>query len=174
MKHLTVNRPSGFCTVGNVRVYDTDGRPFYFFNATGKVHFNLPRGKYKIETSLKSAPFRKYRLPNLPAYERNLPLPQKFVIKYGDNPNTCSVFLREGYILADTSLKDLPTPARTFIYFHELGHYFYTSEEKCDLFAARKMLERGFNPSHVAEAPRITLRSSPERVHNCLNYAKNS
>ena len=174
MKQLTVLRPSGFKTSGDVRVYDLEGRPFYFFNSSGPVHFNLPKGKYRIENSLTPAAFRRYKLPNLPKYERNLPLPKKFVIKYGDNPNTCSVFLKEGFILADNSLKELPTPARTFIYFHELGHYFYTSEEKCDLFAAREMLKRGFNPSHVAESPRITLRSSPDRVANCLNYAKRS
>lgn len=174
MRKLTVTRPTGFKTTGDVRIYDLEGKPFYFFNSKGPVHFNLPKGVYKIETSLTPCEFRKYRLPNLPKYERTLPLPKKFTIRYGENPNTCSVFLREGYILADNSLKDLPIPARTFIYFHELGHYFYVSEPKCDLFSARVMLERGFNPSQVAEAPRITLKSSPDRVNYCLQYAKNS
>lgn len=174
MRKLTVTRPCGFKTTGNVRIYDRSGRPFYFFNAEGPVHFNLPKGEFLTENSLTPCPFRKYRLPKLPKYERTLPLPKKFTIRYGENPNTCSVFLREGYILADNSLKELPTPARTFIYFHELGHYYYTTEEYCDLFSAREMLKRGFNPSHIAEAPRITLRSSPDRVNYCLNYAKNS
>ena len=174
MKTLTVNRPSGFKCSGDIRVYDRNEKPFYFFNAKGPVHFNLPKGIYKVEKSLTPCNFRTYKLPTLPKFERRLPLPKKFTIRYGENPNTCSVFLREGYILADNSLKELPTPARTFIYFHELGHYFYVSEEKCDLFAARQMLKRGFNPSHVAEAPRITLRTATDRVNYCLTYAKNA
>jgi hypothetical protein len=36
--------------------------------------------------------------------------------------------------------------------FHELGHYFYSDEKKCDLFAAIQMMKRGFNPSQCGIA----------------------
>jgi hypothetical protein len=35
------------------------------------------------------------------------------------------------------------------IYYHELGHHWYITESKADLFAAKKMLELGFNPSQI-------------------------
>jgi hypothetical protein len=35
---------------------------------------------------------------------------------------------------------------------HEIGHYYYYSENKCDNFAKNKMLKMGFNPSQIAKS----------------------
>jgi hypothetical protein len=36
------------------------------------------------------------------------------------------------------------------IMMHELGHCFYETEYKCDLFAASYLIKRGYNPSQLA------------------------
>jgi hypothetical protein len=169
---IKVHKPSGFSCSGSVRIYSLNGKPFYFFNAKKNVHFNLPAGEYLSEFPIKKAALKKYKLPTLPKPERKLKLPAQFTFVFTDNPNTCSVLLEKGLIICDNKLRSFTAPALSFIYLHELGHYFYQSEENCDRYAARKMLKSGFNPSQIAEAPRVTLRGNNSRVKNCLNYAK--
>lgn len=166
------NKACGYSCKGDVRIYSLNGKPFYFFNSNKLVHFNLPAGTFLSEKPLEKKPLKKYKLPALSKPERVLKLPPNFTFYFTANPNTCSVLLDKGLIICDHKLRSYTTPALTFIYLHELGHYFYESEEACDRYAARRMLQAGFNPSQIAEAPRVTLRGNQHRVMNCLNYAK--
>ena len=64
-----------------------------------------------------------------------------------------------------------------FLFWQEIGHFFYFTEHKCDRFAENKMLKYGFNPSQVAEASLTALnfkiKSSFERQKLTFNTQKN-
>ena len=45
--------------------------------------------------------------------------------------------------------KNVPLYMRFGVYFHEMGHLLYATESKADLFAAKMMLDLGFNTSQV-------------------------
>jgi hypothetical protein len=55
-------------------------------------------------------------------------------------------------ILFDESFRTKPLYIKYAIYFHELGHHFYKTESKADLYSAKKMLDKGFNPSQIGMA----------------------
>jgi len=63
---------------------------------------------------------------------------------------------------------DCPKPYFDFILNHEYGHTFYgygnlyspeEAEAYCDLFASNKMIDMGYNPSQIMNAPKATLSS---------------
>jgi hypothetical protein len=45
-----------------------------------------------------------------------------------------------------------PIEVRLFILLHEVGHFYYSEEWKCDAYAAYHFLEWGCNPSQAFEA----------------------
>ena len=56
-----------------------------------------------------------------------------------------------------------------FILLHEVGHFFYTEEYKCDTFAAFHFLDMGFNPSQAFESLAGVLhegKRNDERIDN--------
>ena len=76
---------------------------------------------------------------------------------YGKNPNKCTIYYKAGIIVFDESLKGAPLFVKYAIYFHEIGHHFYKTESKADLYATKKMLDYGFNPSQVGLAGLMSL-----------------
>lgn len=56
-------------------------------------------------------------------------------------------FTGTGKIETGTKFKDYPYPVRVFILLHEIGHFFYTDEADCDLFAAKMFINMGYNNS---------------------------
>jgi len=123
---------------------------FYFNDTTDKhTTFNLPKGKYYTSNTIKETQPRKYALPNLPPRERKMKMPNHVDIKYGDNPNKASIWLEQRIILLDNAIKRLSKPQIIQIIYHEFGHYYYTTEKYCDLFAARRMLVEGYNPKQI-------------------------
>jgi hypothetical protein len=84
----------------------------------------------------------------LPPKERNI-AHQRYEIVFGNNPNKCTIFYDEAFILFDTSYMNKPLYIKYTIYFHELGHHWYVTESKADFYAAKKLLELGFNPSQI-------------------------
>mgnify|MGYP003346752442 FL=1 len=73
-----------------------------------------------------------------------------------------------------------------FVLFHENGHFFYGGEKHgtkayfdnehyCDCYAAKKMLERGFNPSQCLFAVEMCLSeedSSRDRKDRMFDFLK--
>ena len=56
-------------------------------------------------------------------------------------------------IVFDNSFKSKPLYVTYFIFFHELGHKYYKKEHYADLYAAKHMLNSGFNVTQVLQAP---------------------
>jgi len=168
MLDLTLEKKTGFRTSLPFEIFDLKGNLFYsdtFCNTIkdGKtLFFNMPAGYYKYNGS-----FIKLDQPvttitiKLPPPERALTKHKRYEIVFGVNPNKCSIFYDSGVILFDNSLLNKPLYIKYGIYFHELGHQFYKTESKADLYATKKMLEYGFNPSQIGLVQLTTL-TQPE------------
>lgn len=158
MKDLILEEKSGFSSIMPFEIFDVDGNVFYNSEFTDhiakgqRLDFNLPAGEYKYNGNFIKLPFPVPVMDiQLPMKERNYAL-KRYEIRFGDNPNKCTIFYREGLILFDESFRTKPLYIKYAIYFHELGHHFYKTESKADLYSAKKMLDKGFNPSQIGMA----------------------
>lgn len=177
MKKISVKQASGFATSDKkIRIFDINRKPFYFFDTkNSKTEFNLPKGIYLTENDLKGLPEKiRFKTPVL-KHERNIAIPKKIKFIWGENPNKASVILNKGIILVDNGFKKFPRFVQVYLFYHEIGHYYFKSETGADSFARVKMLERGFNPSQVGMASRISLSpKSKHRVSACFEHLHNT
>jgi hypothetical protein len=158
MKELIVKVKSGFSTALPFKIYDKSGWLFYADFFTNKIangerlKFNLPVGVYQYDGFFEKLPLPvKQKEIKLPLPQRNFPK-VKYKIRFGENPNKCSIFYAKHEILFDNSFKNVPMYMRFHVYFHEMGHLLYKSEELADLYSAKKMLDLGFNVSQIGLA----------------------
>jgi hypothetical protein len=139
------------------------------------MQFNLPKGNYITDNNLQvlSSPV-KYSVPSLPSPEKNIQPPADIEIVWMDNPNKCSILLNTGLIVCSPYIKSKSRAEQMFIIYHELGHYLYSTEKYCDLYATKRMIEEGFNPSQCVFSVNgcLTHDKSIERKDNVLNFAK--
>lgn len=152
---------------GSVVIYAPDGTLFYQRDNGGRkpLVFTLPKGAYFAPDNVRQIPARKRKLPALPKPEREIPLPDTFSIRFAENPNKCTIFLNHGLIVMDQTLSDeISHTERMHIIFHEIGHYFYKSEHKCDIFAAHCMLILGYNTSQAWQPNFSILRNDKSGV----------
>lgn len=171
MRDLILEEKTGFVSSMPFEIYDLNGKLFYSDKFTTKIangeklEFNLPLGIYKYNGNFIKLPWPvKVVNIQLPLKERNL-AHKKYEIIFGDNPNKCTIFYDEGIILFDTQFQNKPLYVRYVIYFHELGHHWYKTEEKADLYAAKKLLELGFNPSQIGMAILDSLNPDREESY---------
>lgn len=128
--------------------------------------FNLPAGTYFVDSGYFSPmtfPVR-YRYAKLPFVQRMFRKPSNFDVKFGTNPNKCTIFWDDDYILFDNSFREKPLYELYFILFHEFGHAKYKTEKYADLYAANCMLGMGFNPGQAIIAPVDSLSDSDEAI----------
>jgi hypothetical protein len=181
MKDLILEKKAGFSSILPFKIFELNGFLFYSSEFTDKIEkgerldFNIPAGSYKFDGS-----FIKLQFPvatkniTLPLKERNL-AKKRYNIVWGNNPNKCTIFYDTGTILFDNSLKSSPLYIKEGIYFHELGHLLYKTEWKADLYAAKKMLEKGFNPSQIGLVGVFGLSDkNNERRENIVNHLTNN
>jgi len=184
MKDLILEEKTGFASIMPFDIFEANGNLFYSDKFTeiisngAKLEFNLPLGIYKYNGNFIKLPWP-VKVTNilLPPKERNLSY-KKYEIVFGSNPNKCTIFYEESLILFDTSFKNKPLYVKYVIYFHELGHHWYVTEEKADLFAAKKLLEYGFNPSQIGMGVLNSLNAgreeSFERMEKIVNALTNN
>lgn len=164
MRQITLNKKTGF-KVNDIYqpVVIRDHRGILFYTTEPLLpkvkEFNLPPGTYCVDNGYFSPMILPVSYGNikLPFPERALPKPDNFKVEFGNNPNKCTIFWKEGRILFDSSFKEKPLYEVFFILFHEEGHSRYKTEDKADLYAAKKMLDYGFNPYQVGIAPLFSL-----------------
>ena len=173
---LKLDKATGFIAEGPIHVKTIDGRPFYVISKTGKVKFNLPKGEYITET-----PLKRLAAPHLYKFERKrkrehyhfeMPKANQIKVEFRDNPNKASIFPRKHTIVMDNSFQSMPEYVKKYVFYHELGHYLYKTEEFCDEFAQEKMLKDGYNKSQIEAAARVTLHNGHDRHKNCINNLK--
>ena len=174
---IVISKKTGFTTdAPNVAIYNDDFSPFYVKTRQGsKLQFNLPPGAYYCEqplTQLKKPV--EYKLPALPKPERKVILPSNPIqIIFRPNPNKCSIFLNLGLIVCDPSIQVKSRAEKMFVIYHELGHYMYKTEKFCDIYAACRMIEDGFNPSQCVFSVNGCLSdASAERKKEIFNFSK--
>lgn len=169
MKPVICAGPSWFRSFpGSVVVYTPDGRPFYTRERKdGKpLCFSLPAGEYLMPEHVEPCKPRRRKLPALPPPERDLPFPAKFEVLVRPNPNKCTVYLTRGLIILDNALAaSLSRADLIHIFAHEIGHFWYKTEWKCDVFAAHVMLLMGFNVSQAWEPNFTVIRNDKSGIH---------
>lgn len=171
---LRVHKKTGYISQdAKIRIYDHRNRPFYFKRVNnGFICFNLPKGVYYTNNAIKElAKPVVYSLPEIPQPNRYKKLPEKpFKIRFGVNPNKCSVLFMKNEIFFDNQFKQYPKGFIEFIIRHEYGHFLYggfargsaeydKAEANCDTLARRLMLIEGYNPSQLDIITRLTLSS---------------
>jgi len=163
MNPLIISKKTGFVNVTpSIPVIIRDFRGMLFYSTVGlKIVkcFNLPAGNYFVESG-KFEPLKSpvsFPVPELPKPERKYKMPSDYAILFGDNPNKCTIKWGEKVIIFDNDLKQKTLPELFFILYHEFGHHLYFTEKYADLFAARYMLKKGYNPSQIGKAPITSL-----------------
>ncbi len=165
---IELKNKSGFFALSDIIIiYDKVNKPFYIFDFTGrkKRNFNLPKGIYNLkEGEIKAAPFNKWTVPKLPPAERNRKI-KNFKVYFEATPNKAEINFLAQTIKFDLSYKNAPKIIFDFTLFHEHGHAFYKTEHYCDLYAIKRMLIVGYNPSQVliAQNDTLTLKKSDIR-----------
>lgn len=166
MRQLILENKTGFRSSMPFQILDNKGILFYDSTFTDHIEngqvleFNLPAGVYTYNGSFikLGSPVDYENIP-LPPKERNIQQ-RKYKIVWGNNPNKCTIFYEPGVILFDNSFRNAPLYVRYGIYFHELGHLFYKTESKADLYMSKKMFELGFNPSQIGRVPLMSLSNN--------------
>lgn len=169
-----LDSPAKFRSPGSVHV-SKDGVPFYQFSKPGGFTFTLPKGTYTVQGGALVEKNLKRRGPSVDLSKLVFPLPSHIRLVFTDNPPTRSIASIDpvkGIVYCVPGLRELPFFCLVFVLLHEVGHYFYRSEEACDRFAAEYMHHKGYNPSQIELASRLTLKNKDR--HNltrnfCLN-----
>lgn len=157
-----------------------DGQVEYFRHTDGKtpmIKFNLPnQGQYQCNVPfsiVKIVPVEIPQLPSLPPAERD---------RYKGDPtivydpswtvSPASNFTDQNIIVHGPEwMKQIP-PIRLFIDLHEVGHFFYKTEEYCDMFAFVNFMRMGYNRSTAYYALSNVLKSSPQNVSRIKSIFK--
>ncbi len=166
---VQVSKPLRYRALTDVAVYDVKG---LFYIARRGKEFNLPYGNYVIQGKTKRIPFRMPAVPNLRYYkpEKNVGFKGFQKVIFTQNPNKCSIDVQKGFLVFDKDFfKSLNISQLYFVLSHEVGHFFYYTEHKCDTFAAFMMLKMGFNPSQISSAAKSTLISDFRKKENEYN-----
>lgn len=172
-QRVTVNEKTGVQILNPV-IEDKFG---LFYRANGLKRINLPEGDYNIQGQFKFIKPLNYRLPILPMREKLYVVPDISDIEIVTVPNLeykAQVDIHLRLIQFNKEFFDNATSPEFFcVAFHELGHFRYYTEYKCDIYAIKKMLEIGFNPSQFMSFLSI-LKHSEDRKEIAIRTAKNS
>lgn len=171
-----------------VNVY-RNGALYFFRRLKGsekKIKFNVCHaGNYTIDANcdVELLPFSisatLNQLPGLPPYERNKDKTIDEIlcnvqIKAGTFSNTpARNWVKRGVIETGVSFENLMDAFKYFILLHEVGHFYYSDETACDLFALHHFLASGYNESTAFYALAELLDArKPEHVERITNLFK--
>lgn len=175
MQKLVINKKTGlFSKAAKVVILDENNEIFYSYNPKGGL-FNLPKGIYYTENELLQVRPLNYKIPTLPLLPKRTKLNiSDFTVILTNNPHKASIYLEMGEIRIDKNFwQRINKVQREYVLSHELGHLFYVSEKQADLYAAKKMLEVGYNPSQIAFAVLNTFTPTKENLKRCEHVINN-
>jgi len=101
------------------------------------------------------------KLPNWERTPTVESITKKTYIKDWHSP--ASINPKTGELVYNSDFLGFSEAKQNFIVFHEIGHFYYKTEKFCDLFASKKMLEKGFGMSQCLEVLRNVLSDSKEK-----------
>lgn len=164
MKRIVLKQKTGFQTRLPFVILDERKITFYTSDFTNSIKngetlsFNLPKGVYYYNGSfLKLEKPVQFKEISLPPRERNFEK-VKYKIIYSKNPNKCTVNHLNSTITFDNAFRKAPEYIIADIFYHEIGHRYYSTEEYADKYATKKMLEIGYNPSQIGRSSILSLR----------------
>jgi hypothetical protein len=112
----------------------------------------------------------------------NLPEPERNAQSFGiskvsiDNLSTspARIAVDKNLVILNPKFFKYPVEIRFFILLHELGHYFYKTEWKCDQYAAHHFLKMGLNPSQAfASLAGVLHETKADGTINQVNKDRN-
>lgn len=112
---------------------------------------------------------------SLPEPERNRYKPFKIEFNEKLKGTPARIFTNEGVIEIGKQYYQYSPPTRLFILLHELGHYFYKTEWKTDMFALYYYMKLGYNKSQAFYSLSKVLHPSPrnmDRITRLFNNTK--
>jgi len=145
----------------------------YLDGKTPRIKFNIPNaGVYKANVPFDVVKEVSLEIPSidfdLPPFERDRI--KDFVII--DNPNLTNtparIFTHEGIIEKGRSFYQYTQPMKVFFLLHEVGHFYYKTEEYCDLFALVHFLQMGYNMSTAMYALTNVLKRNQQNKDRVL------
>lgn len=177
--HITIEKPSTVVFLSEplteVTFFDRDGKIYYerrFARPVEEFIVNFPdTGNYQYNAPLlsyKRLPLQQFKkITKLPKRERAYN-PDKTTIIVDDRMvaggTPAKIYPARGVIHVSPEFLKLPKYQQEFILEHERGHMWYQTEEYCDIFAAKRMLDRGYNESSCVYALTRVLKRSPDNV----------
>jgi hypothetical protein len=97
----------------------------------------------------------------MPFRQRNRAKPYEIVTNYSLTHTPARIHTFSGRIEVSPQFHTFPIFAQKFIIYHELGHFYYQDEPFADMFAAKMMLEKGYNPTSIMYTLINVLKRSP-------------
>jgi len=179
MKKVILHKKTGVKNLDGTTVQILDFRGILFYcniDLNNKNCFNLPEGVYYFPENFKYKLINpiKHKLKKLPVKERNYTI-DNFKFLFKPNPSKATIFYNKpitdtAIIVFDTSYKLKPLPELFYTFYHELGHKFYSTEKKADLYAMNLMLKKGYNKSQIGKSIIHSLSEKQyERKQNIVN-----
>ena len=144
-----------------------------FYSMKGLRQINLPIGEFQINGKFKQIPKINYSLPKLPLREKIYRVPKlsEMNIQFSKNPEEIAkINIHENLLVLNPGLRGCSSAEFWSVIFHEMGHYMYKTESKCDTYSVYRMLQEGFNPSQIKGFINI-LPDNIERKKNIFNLA---
>lgn len=184
MRKITIEKPSTLylnSQRASSQIFDKRGRKIYhrvFKGEADNFTVNMPRtGDYFLDdhTTLKGiGPLVKNEIKfTLPPQERSRYKPFEIVYNKRLEGTPARIFTEAGIIEVSPRFYEFDPQIRLFILLHELGHYFYKTEWKTDLFALYYYLQLGYNKSQAFYALSRVLHPSPQNMHRIKSLFKN-
>lgn len=164
-----------------LKIYTEAGELYFLRVLDGKyneIKINIPdTGKYflTVDSKINIVDLIKCKVNfTLPPNERERMKP--FYIVH--NPKLLGTparnFTETGRIETGVRFYHYPKPIQRFFILHEIGHFYYKSEDKADLYALVKYVEEGYNPSQAYYALSKVLnkesKRNQERIFNLFNH----
>ncbi len=100
----------------------------------------------------------------IPTRERSEFKPYKIVENFDLYNTPARINISKGVIETGQKFKYLNEQQQQFILLHEIGHFYYTTEFKCDVFAMYNLLKKGYNKSQAYSALKDVLSRNPQNT----------
>lgn len=186
MQHvLKNNRPTSYIisflnNVDKFTIFDNKGKVYYYrylpYNERDKpIKVNIPDpGLYYFSNDaiIKEKPLivtpEVFKI-RLPQRERNRD--KSYFIEHDPNQteSPAIIYTDIGRIVTGTKFKELPIPMKIFVLLHEIGHFRYSTERFCDLYATIEFIKLGYNPSTAMYCLTDVLKNSNGKTDR-VNY----
>ena len=133
----------------------------FTFNAVKSGEYTFTQPVQKSET----APIKKLStagiiLPNKERfYKANF-----YIVKNNNYEGKARMYKETGEIQTGRLFEQYNEQIKEFILLHEIGHFYYSTEWKCDLYALMQFLKKGYNQSQAYIALEKVLNHTPENL----------